>query len=83
MNEAEGDIDNIDKQKASESQFILGFLKDNLNIWKSKNKKVSSSKRNLFSQQDSEAQFINQDDENYDDNSSSQGSDDGDEDDDM
>lgn len=64
--EAENDIENIDKVKASESQFILQFLRENLTSWKNKNKKVSNSKRNLFSQQDSEAQFINQeDDENY------------------
>ena len=68
--EAENDIENIDKVKASESQFILQFLRENLTSWKNKNKKVSNSKRNLFSQQDSEAQFINQeDDENYDDTS--------------
>ena len=68
--EAENDIENIDKVKASESQFILQFLRENLTSWKNKNKKVRNSKRNLFSQQDSEAQFINQeDDENYDDTS--------------
>ena len=50
MSEAESDLDNIDKQKASESQFILQFLRENITQWKSKNKKVSSSKRNLFSQ---------------------------------
>lgn len=39
---------------------------ENVTKWKAKCKKVSSSKRNLFSQQDSEAQFINLDEEdNY------------------
>jgi len=73
--EAEDDIDNIEKVKASESQFILQFLRENLTSWKSKNKIVSNSKRNLFSQQDSEAQFINQDeDEDFDESSGSGGS---------
>jgi hypothetical protein len=73
--EAEDDIENIEKVKASESQFILQFLRENLTSWKSKNKIVSNSKRNLFSQQDSEAQFINQDeDEDFDESSGSGGS---------
>lgn len=67
LDEAEGDIANVDKQQAAESQFIMNFLKENLTNWRAKNKKVSNSKRNLFSQQDSEAQFINQDDSQDDD----------------
>ena len=58
---AEQELDQLDNQKASESQFILQFLRENLNMWRNKVKKVSSSKKNLFSQQDSEAQFINHD----------------------
>lgn len=44
-------------------------MKENLSNWRDKIKKVSQSKRNLFSQKDSEAQFINQidDDEDEDD----------------
>jgi len=45
-------------------------LRENLNYWKGKNKKVTNSKRNLFSQQDSEAQFINQDEDGDDDEES-------------
>lgn len=54
---AEKDLENLDSQKASESEFILKFMRENLSNWR---------KRNLFSQQDSEAQFINQvdDDDN-------------------
>mmetsp|Transcript_9342 Transcript_9342/g.15755 ORF Transcript_9342/g.15755 Transcript_9342/m.15755 type:complete len:86 (-) Transcript_9342:96-353(-) len=63
LEEAEDDLPNLEKQKQAESQFIIQFLQQNLQNWKSKNKKVSNSKRNLFSQQDSEAQFINQDDD--------------------
>lgn len=49
----------LEKQKLSESNFILDFLRQNLVNWRKKCKKVSNSKKNLFSQQDSEAQFIN------------------------
>ena len=38
-------------------------------MWRNKVKKVSSSKKNLFSQQDSEAQFINHDVEDMNDES--------------
>lgn len=45
----------LEKQKLSESNFILDFLRQNLVNWRKKCKKVSNSKKNLFSQQDSEA----------------------------
>ena len=61
IQKAEDELETLDNQKAGESTFILGFLRENLNIWRNKIKKVSSSKKNLFSQQDSEAQFINHD----------------------
>ena len=61
ISKAEDELDMLDNQKASESAFILQFLRENLNMWRNKLKKVGSSKKNLFSQQDSEAQFINHD----------------------
>ena len=49
----------MEKAKQSESQTILQFLKENINQWKSKVKDQGddgdNSKRNLFSQNDSEA----------------------------
>lgn len=47
---AEEDLENLDSQKASESEFILKFMRENLNNWRDKIKKVNASKRNLFSQ---------------------------------
>ena len=64
IEEAEEHIDAIDKAKQSESQTILQFLKENVNQWKQRSKDQGddgeNSKRNLFSQNDSEAQFIEQ-----------------------
>lgn len=54
-------MDEIEKSKQSESQTILQFLKENVSQWKQKLKETGdNSKRNLFSQNDSEAQFIEQ-----------------------
>ena len=47
---AEEDLENLDSQKASESEFILKFMRENLTNWRDKIKKVNASKRNLFSQ---------------------------------
>lgn len=52
------DIEGVDKTKAQESATVLEFIKENLNQWKGKSKEGSVPK-NMFSQQDSEAQFIN------------------------
>lgn len=61
IEEAEEHMDDIDKSKQSESQTILQFLKENVSQWKQKMKETGdNSKRNLFSQNDSEAQFIEQ-----------------------
>lgn len=49
INMAEEQLEMMDNQKAGESQFILGFLRENLGIWRNRMKKVSSSKKNLFS----------------------------------
>lgn len=38
---------------------MLEFIRENIGLWKGK----KAHKKNMFSQQDSEAQFINQDDE--------------------
>lgn len=74
IEEAEEHMDEIEKSKQSESQTILQFLKENVSQWKQKLKETGdNSKRNLFSQNDSEAQFIEQeplsedddDDEDY------------------
>ena len=70
FDEAVSFIDQLDKAKASESATVLQFLQENINSWKDKkNKKASLAQANFFSQQDSEAQFINQDDldDEYDD----------------
>ena len=51
----------IDRSKQSESQTIKQFLKENVTQWKQKMKDTGdNSKRNLFSQNDSDAQFIEQ-----------------------
>ena len=50
IQKAEEELDMLDNQKASESAFILQFLRENLNMWRNKLKKVGSSKKNLFSQ---------------------------------
>lgn len=59
VEEAEEHIETMEKAKQSESQTILQFLKENINQWKSKVKDQGddgdNSKRNLFSQNDSEA----------------------------
>jgi len=56
IEEAEEHMDEIDKSKQSESQTILQFLKENVTQWKQKLKETGdNSKRNLFSQNDSEA----------------------------
>lgn len=59
VEEAEEHIESMEKAKQSESQTILQFLKENINQWKSKVKDQGddgdNSKRNLFSQNDSEA----------------------------
>ena len=50
----------IDRSKQSESQTIMQFLTENVTQWKQKMKDDTgdNSKRNLFSQNDSDAQFI-------------------------
>lgn len=60
-------MDQIEKSKQTESQTILQFLRENVTQWKTKMQEYGlddrygeNSKRNLFSQNDSEAQFIEQ-----------------------
>ena len=71
IEEAEENMNEIDKAKQSESQTILQFLRENVTQWTTKMKETGgdNSKRNLFSQNDSEAQFIEQeplsDDDDY------------------
>lgn len=65
IEEAEEHINSVEKSKQSESQTILQFLRENVTQWKQKLKDGEdgygeNSKRNLFSQNDSEAQFIEQ-----------------------
>ena len=72
IEEAEENLGEIERSKQSESQTIMQFLKENVTQWKQKMKDTGeNSKRNLFSQNDSEAQFIEQeplsDDEDDDD----------------
>ena len=72
IEEAEENINEIERSKQSESQTIMQFLKENVTQWKQKMRDTGeNSKRNLFSQNDSEAQFIEQeplsDDEDDDD----------------
>ena len=60
IEEAEEHINAIEKSKQSESQTILQFLRENVAQWKQKVKDAEegygeNSKRNLFSQNDSEA----------------------------
>eukprot|EP00347_Sterkiella_histriomuscorum_P003582 403363735 len=71
LEDAIQDIDQVDKAKAQESATILEFIKLNIDQWNSqkgksgKNGAGVNGQTNLFSQNDSEAQFINQED--YDD----------------
>ena len=72
IEEAEEHIEQLDRSKQSESQTIMQFLKENVTQWKQKMRDTGeNSKRNLFSQNDSEAQFFEQeplsDDEDDDD----------------
>ena len=61
IEEAEENMGEIDRSKQSESQTIKQFLKENVTQWKQKMKDTGdNSKRNLFSQNDSDAQFIEQ-----------------------
>ena len=74
VEEAEENLGEIERSKQSESQTIMQFLKENVTQWKQKMKDTGeNSKRNLFSQNDSEAQFIEQeplsDDDDEDDDS--------------
>ena len=62
--DALSDIDKIDRSKAQESATILEFIRENLNLWKQKGQ--GEGPKNFFSQHDSEAQFINQDEEGFD-----------------
>ena len=57
VEEAEENMNDIDKSKQSESQTILQFLRENVTQWTQKMKETGgdNSKRNLFSQNDSEA----------------------------
>lgn len=74
IEEAEENMGEIERSKQSESQTIKQFLKENVTQWKQKMKDTTgeNSKRNLFSQNDSDAQFIEQEplsDEDDDDDS--------------
>lgn len=62
IEEAEENMGEIERSKQSEAQTILQFLKENVTQWhqKMKDNTGENSKRNLFSQNDSEAQFIEQ-----------------------
>lgn len=61
IEEAEENMGEIERSKQSESQTIKQFLKENVTQWKQKMKDTGdNSKRNLFSQNDSDAQFIEQ-----------------------
>jgi hypothetical protein len=59
--EAVQDIGNLDRSKAQEAQTILEFIKENISQWKGSNDEQqpfpggAHHKKNMFSQQDSEA----------------------------
>ena len=57
IEEAEENMGEIERSKQSESQTIKQFLKENVTQWKQKMKDTTgeNSKRNLFSQNDSDA----------------------------
>ena len=69
--EALVEINTLEKSKAQESATILDFIRENIGLWKrdaaSGPLMSGHHKKNMFSQQDSEAQFINQDDDDDDD----------------
>lgn len=75
VEEAEEHMDTVERAKQSESQTILQFLRENVTQWKQRIRDADdgdNSKRNLFSQNDSEAQFIEQDPLSEDDDDDSQ-----------
>ncbi len=53
VEDAYEDINNIDKQKAGESQTIIQFLKENINLWKkgknTTNNNIMGKEDNFFS----------------------------------
>lgn len=61
--EGTGDLASLDRSKAQESANVLEFIRENIGIWKGQRDQQALHKKNMFSQQDSEAQFINADDD--------------------
>ena len=64
------EIGALDKSKAQEAANVLEFIRENIQIWNQsaggQKKTQAQHQKNLFSQQDSEAQFINQEDDDED-----------------